>query len=84
MLETSDAVFLEIGEGDDLNYLVGLRSRSRKPVLLYGIRVPSSIQIKSLSIGADAFLPLPASSDVLDARVHAFLRRAGLESFKKG
>jgi len=83
LLEKSDAVFLEIVKADDLTYLKGLRSRSQKPVLIYGMSVPTSIQIESLSIGADAFLRLPDSPDVLEAKVYAFLRRSGLESFSE-
>ena len=83
LLEKSDAVFLEIVKADDLIYLMELRSRSQKPVLIYGTRVPTSIQIESLSIGADAFLRLPDSPEVLEAKVYAFLRRSGLESFKE-
>ncbi len=84
LLEGNDAVFLEVIREDDLTYFMSLRSRSLKPMLIYGAGVPRSIQIESLSIGADAFLGLPDSPDVLQARVHAFLRRSGLEPYKKG
>jgi len=83
LLDKSDAVFLEMVSEDDLVYFKMLRSRSQKPVLIYGTKVPTSLQIKSLSIGADAFLRLPDSRDILEAKVHAFLRRSGLESFRR-
>ncbi len=82
LLEDSDVVFLEVLREDDLAYFSGLRSKSQKPVLVYGAGVPKSMQIESLKIGADVFLCLPDKLEVLEARVHAFLRRAGLEPFR--
>ncbi len=82
LLEKSDAVFLEVIREDDLAYFMGLRNRSQKPVLIYGEDIPRSVQIESLSVGADAFLRLPESPGVLAARVHAFLRRSGVEPFR--
>lgn len=82
LLEKSDAVFLEMVGEDDLTHIMRLRCRSQKPVLIYGAKVPTSLQIESLSIGADAFLRIPDSQDVVEAKVHAFLRRSGLESFR--
>jgi len=82
LLEKYDAVFLEVVGEDDLTYFMRLRCRSQKPVLIYGTEVPKSLQIESLSIGADAFLHIPDSQDVVEAKVHAFLRRSGLESFR--
>ena len=83
LLEDSNAVFLEVLREDDLAFFLGLRNKSRKPVLVYGAGVPKSMQIESMKIGADAFLCLPDKLEVLEARVHAFLRRAGLEPFLK-
>lgn len=82
LLEKNDAVFFEIVGEDDLTCFMRLRCRSQKPVLIYGAEVPKSLQIESLSIGADAFLRIPDSQEVVEAKVHAFLRRSGLESFR--
>lgn len=82
LLENSDAVFLEVIREGDLASIKELRAKTRKPVLVYGYGVPKSMQIESLGAGADAFLRIPDSLDVLQARVHAFLRRSGLEPFR--
>jgi len=82
LLDNSDAVFLEVIRDDELAFIKELRAKTRKPVLVYGHDVPKSMQIESLGAGADAFLRIPDSLDVLQARVHAFLRRSGLESFR--
>lgn len=83
LIEESDAVFLEVIREDDLVYFLGLRKKFRKPMLVYGTGVPKSMQIESLDIGADAFLYFPDAPKILEARVHAFLRRSGLEPFRK-
>ena len=83
LLDEIDAVFLEVIREDDLAYFLGLRKKSRKPMLVYGVDVPKSMQIASLNVGADAFLRFPDAPEILEARVHAFLRRSGLEPFRK-
>ena len=83
LLENNDAVFLEVIREDDLAFLRELRAKTRKPVLIYGVGVPKSVQIESLDAGADAFLRIPDSPEVLQARLHAFLRRSGLEPFRR-
>ena len=83
LLENSNAVFLEVIREDHLAFLRELRARTRKPVLIYGAGVPKSVQIEGLDAGADGFLRIPASLELLQARVHAFLRRSGLEPFRR-
>ncbi len=83
LLENCDAVFLEVIGEDQLAFLRELRAKTRKPVLVYGVGVPKSVQIDSLDAGADAFLCIPDSLEVLQSRVHAFLRRSGLDPFRR-
>ena len=77
-LEDMDVVLVEIGDNEDLAFCAEVRTRSQKPLLLYGWDIPSSIWIKGLDVGADAFLSLPTEERVLRAQLHAVLRRSGL------
>lgn len=74
-LEWCDVILLEIGSGEDVLYCQKLRTRSLKPLLLYGWDVPTQTWVQGLEQGADAFLPLSVSEDVLKARLQAVLRR---------
>ena len=83
LLENSDAVFLEVNRKDQLAFLSELRAKTQKPILVFGVSAPKSVQIESLDAGADAFLHIPDSLEILQARMHAFLRRSGLEPFRR-
>lgn len=74
-LEWCDVILLEVCTGEDVLYCQKLRSRSLKPLLLYGWNVPTQTWVQGLEQGADAYLPLSGSEDVLKARFQAVLRR---------
>jgi DNA-binding response OmpR family regulator len=76
-LEWCDVILLEVRTGEDVLYCQKLRSQSFKPLLLYGRNVPTQTWVQGLEQGADAFLPLSASEEVLKARLQALLRRFG-------
>jgi len=78
-LQESDIILMEVGDMADLQYCQSLRAQSVKPLLLYGWNVPSSLWIRGLQVGADAFLSLLEREDVTLARLRAALRRTGLQ-----
>ncbi len=77
----SDVCFLEVEEMDNLQSVTDLRMVSRKPLVLFGCNVPESLWIDGLNSGADAYLSLPDSEDVLRARLNAVIRRFGLQQY---
>ncbi len=77
-LVDSDICFLEVEELDNLQPVTDLRMVSRKPLVLFGCNIPDSLWVEGLNSGADAYLSLPDSDDVLRARLHAVIRRFGL------
>ncbi|NUQ37983.1 MAG: hypothetical protein HUU23_09345 [Caldilineales bacterium] len=79
-VQESDIILMEVGDMADLQYCQNLRAQSAKPLLLYGWNVPSSLWIRGLQAGADAFLSLLEREDVTLARLRATLRRTGLQA----
>lgn len=76
-LDAFDVIFLEVKDDTDIAYCHELRRISCKPLFLYGWNVPVATWIHGLQSGADAYLDLPASEEVLTARLRAVLRRTG-------
>lgn len=74
-LDAFDVIFLEVKDDTDISYCHELRRVSQKPLFLYGWNVPVATWIHGLQSGADAYLALPASEEVLNARLQAVLRR---------
>jgi DNA-binding response OmpR family regulator len=76
-----DVVVLDLGlpdiEGIDLLHM--LRAVSRVPVIVATARDDESEIVRTLDAGADDYLVKPFSSEQLEARIRAVLRRAGGE-----
>lgn len=75
-LDAYDVIFLEIEDDADVALCHELRRLSLKPLFLYGSNVPVTTWILGLQSGADAYLSLPTSEDVLNAKLQAVLRRS--------
>lgn len=75
-LDAYDVIFLEIKDDTDIAYCHELRRVSLKPLFLYGWNIPVATWIHGLQSGADAYLELPASEEVLNAKLRAVLRRS--------
>lgn len=72
-----EVIALVRGQGTDLNHLCGLKHAfpNQSLVLVDPIPSPSSRE-RSLSLGADMYLPLPASSQQIAFRLSAQVRRS--------
>lgn len=72
-----EVIALVRGQGTDLNHLRGLKHAfpNQSLVLMDPIPSPSSRE-RSLSLGADMYLPLPASSQQIAFRLSAQVRRS--------
>lgn len=73
----SDVILVEVADTEDIAYCEYLRSKSMKPLFLYGMDMPLVTWIKGLQAGGDAFIVLPEDSSVLRAYLNALLRRVG-------
>jgi DNA-binding response OmpR family regulator len=76
-----DVVVLDLGlpDIDGLDLLHMLRAVSRVPVIVATARDDESEIVRLLDAGADDYLVKPFSSQQLEARIRAVLRRAGGE-----
>lgn len=79
-LDAYDVIFLEVKDDNDIAYCHELRRVSIKPLFLYGWNVPVTTWIHGLQSGADAYLEMPTSEEVLNARLRAVLRRTQMLS----
>lgn len=77
-LDAYDVIFLEIKNDTDIAYCHELRRLSLKPLFLYGRNIPVTTWIHGLQSGADAYLELPTSEELLHAKLRAVLRRTQL------
>lgn len=77
-LDPYDVIFLEVKDDTDIAYCHELRRVTRKPLFLYGWNVPVATWILGLQSGADAYLELSNSEELLDAKLRAVLRRTQL------
>lgn len=77
--EAPDAVILDIGlEGlDGLAVCRRVRERYAGPILIFSARGDEVDQVVGLEVGADDYVPKPASPRLLLARLRALLRRSG-------
>ncbi len=75
--ELPDAVILDLGlEGlDGLTVCRRIRQRYAGPVLIFSARGDEVDQVVGLELGADDYVPKPASPPLLLARLRALLRR---------
>lgn len=76
--EAPDIVVLDIGiEGvDGLTVCRRVREQYTGPILIFSARGDEIDQVVGLEIGADDYLPKPASPRLLLARIRALLRRS--------
>lgn len=76
--EVPDAVILDIGlEGlDGLSVCRRVREHYAGPILIFSARGDEIDQVIGLEIGADDYVPKPASPRLLLARLRALLRRS--------
>ncbi|MEQ1568393.1 MAG: response regulator transcription factor [Myxococcota bacterium] len=76
--EAPDAVILDIGlEGlDGLAVCRRVREQYAGPILIFSARGDEVDQVVGLEVGADDYVPKPASPRLLLARVRALLRRS--------
>jgi two-component system, OmpR family, response regulator RstA len=77
--EAPDAVILDIGlEGlDGLTVCRKVREQYSGPILIFSARGDEVDQVVGLEVGADDYVPKPASPRLLLARLRALLRRNG-------
>jgi two-component system response regulator RstA len=77
--ENPDVVILDLGlEGTDgLTVCRRIRERYDGPVLIFSARGHEVDQVVGLELGADDYVPKPASPPLLLARLRALLRRRG-------
>jgi len=77
--EAVDLVVLDLGlpDVDGLDVLRMIRSVSPVPVVIATARDEEAVIVKALDAGADDYVVKPFSSDQLDARIRAVLRRLG-------
>ena len=76
-LFNSDVILVEVADMEDIAFCEYLRSKSMKPLFLYGMDMPLVTWIKGLQAGGDAFIVLPEDASVLRAYLNALLRRVG-------
>ena len=57
-----------------------IRQTSRIPVIMLTVRREEEDVVRALGMGADDYLTKPFSPKILIARIHALLRRAGMEA----
>ncbi len=79
-MDAYDVIFLEVKDDNDIAFCHELRRVSVKPLFLYGWNVPVTTWIHGLQSGADAYLDMPTSEEVLNARLRAVLRRTQTSS----
>lgn len=79
-LDDCDVILLEVRDAEDVAFCREVRTHSLKPMLLYGLDVPATTWVQGLQAGADGFLPLSSPEEIINARLHAMLRWAGLNS----
>ncbi|MBX2804202.1 MAG: response regulator transcription factor [Myxococcales bacterium] len=77
--EAPDAVILDIGlQGlDGLSVCRQVRDQYHGPILIFSARGDEVDQVIGLEVGADDYVPKPASPRLLLARLRALLRRQG-------
>ncbi len=81
LAEAVDLVVLDLGlpDLDGLDVLKMIRSVSPVPVVIATARDEEAEIVRALDAGADDYVVKPFSSDQLDARIRAVLRRLGTE-----
>ena len=79
LAEAIDLVVLDLGlpDVDGLDVLKMIRSVSSVPVVIATARDDEAEIVRALDAGADDYVVKPFSSDQLDARIRAVLRRLG-------
>ena len=72
-----DVVVLDLGlpDIDGLDVVIGLRSRTKVPILVLSGRSGSADKVEALDAGADDYVTKPFGMDELLARLRAMMRR---------
>ena len=77
-LHRSDVILVEVDSINDLELFRVLRQGTRKPIIMYGSAVSTTIWVRGLEYGADGFINLPEPHEVLRERLRAILHRSGI------
>jgi DNA-binding response OmpR family regulator len=82
LVEAVDLVVLDLGlpDVDGLDVLKMIRAVSPVPVVIATARDDEAEIVRALDAGADDYVVKPFSSDQLDARIRAVLRRLGSDA----
>jgi len=77
-----DLILLDLGLPmmDGMQVLKQIRQRAATPVLIISARDQLQNRVDGLNLGADDYLIKPYEFDELLARIHALLRRTGVEA----
>ncbi|SSR15755.1 transcriptional regulator [Acinetobacter baumannii] len=77
-----DLILLDLGLPmmDGMQVLKQIRQRAATPVLIISARDQLQNRVDGLNLGADDYLIKPYEFDELLARIHALLRRSGVEA----
>ncbi|MBF7686824.1 response regulator transcription factor [Acinetobacter rathckeae] len=80
--ESFDIILLDLGLPmmDGMQVLKQIRQKTQTPVLIISARDQLENRVDGLNQGADDYLVKPYEFEELLARIHALLRRAGLEA----
>ena len=83
--QAADLLLLDVNlpDGNGLEFLQELRQSSAIPVILLTANDTEMDVVMGLEHGADDYITKPFSLAILRARVHAQLRRAGVESAER-
>jgi two-component system response regulator ResD len=80
LIDNLDLVILDVmmPKYDGLYALKEIRSRSQVPVIMLTAKSQESDELLGFGLGADEYVTKPFSPIILMARIHAILKRAGL------